>query len=429
MRLNKKTAGLLLLAALLGFLLCACAKPKASSDRDVFQSTPEPTAAPTPTPVPMVDVGGAEFPADTRTLDLSDEEYLADVLCENSRYFTDVKELRLGLVTMEAWELERILEAYPDAEISWEAELFGKACPSGTEELDLSDMTEEQVDEAAKVLELLPHLKVVNLVPETGVTTLKPKTLDRLRAVRPEAEFRCCWELYGQLASWKTRELRYSKAKIGNDGIDVFREALPYLYSLELLRFYACGINDYDAMVQLNDDFPEVNVVFSVVIAGYNFMTDTILFHCPLLRDKHVELMKYLPNVIYLDIGHNRYITSVDFIKYLPKLQIVILSITKIKDISVLANCPDLEYVELLNTYIEDLSPLAELKKVEYLNIGDMPFVRDISPVYGMKSLKMVRICMRTYDHVHPDQVQKLKEALPDCFVSDGPGDPTTSGY
>ena len=182
-------------------------------------------------------------------------------------------------------------------------------------------------------------------------------------------------------------------------------------------------------MVALKNEFPSVNVVFSVEIAGYNFMSDTVLFHCPLLRDKHTERLKYLPDILYLDIGHNRYITNVDFIKYLPKLQIVILSITKIKDISVLAGCPDLEYVELLNTYIEDLTPLSGLKKIEYLNIGDMPNVKDISPIYGLTSLKMVRICMRTFNHVPKSQVSELKAALPECFVSDGPGDPTTSGF
>lgn len=423
---------ILLLAAVLTAGLCSCSKPKASSDLDVFQSTPEPrttTPAPTATPVPPVDIGGTEVSADTKTLDLSGVDFLTDALCENSRFFLSLEEIRLGNTSLEYWEIRRIMDAYPDAKVSWEAELLGSVYPSDTEELDLSVLVNDKVDEAAKQLQKLPNVKTVNMVPEGGITPLPPQTVDVLREVLPEAEFRCCWELYGQLASWKTQELRYSKAKIGDAGIEAFRAALPYLYSLDLLRFYNCGIKNYDAMVQLNKEYADVNIVWSVNIAGYNFMTDTVLFHCPLLRDHHTELLKYLPDVIYLDVGHNRYLTNVDFIKYLPKLQVVILSITKIKDISVLAECPELEYVELLNTYISDLSPLSDLKKIEYLNIGDMPFVKDISPVFGLKSLKMVRICMRTWDHVKRDQVEELKAALPDCFVSDGAGDPTTSGY
>ena len=431
---NRKPILLFIMALFFAAVFCSCAKPKATSDLDVFQSIPEsvsptPVTTSEPTPVPLVDIGGTNISADTKTLDLTRFEFIPDVLCENSAVFLDVREIRLGLTSLEYREIERIIDAFPDAEVTWETQMLGVTYPGGTESLDLTALAEEQIDEVLPALSRLPKVKTVDMVPEAGITQLSPQSVERLRAVLPGAEFHCCWELYGQLASWKTTELRYSGQKIGNEGIETFRAVLPYLGSLELLRFYDCGMDDYDALVRLNDDFPDVNVVFSVKIAGYNFMTDTILFHCPLLRDKHTELMRYLPNVLYLDIGHNRYITSVDFIRYLPKLQVVILSITKIKDISVLAGCPDLEYVELLNTYIDDISPLSGLKKLEYLNLGDMPYLKDISPIYGMTSLKMVRVCMRTFDHVPRSQVEELKESVPDCFVSDSGGDPTTSGY
>ena len=417
------------LAACVG--LGACAKPKVTSDLDVFQSRPE-TVTPAPaaaTPVPLVDIGGTNVSSETRTLDLTRFEFIPDVLCENSRFFLNLEEIRLGNISLADWEIDRIVEAYPNAVVRWDTSILGTVYPNDARELDLSALTGEELEDTIAAVRRLHQVEVVDMVSESGLTLLPPESVDRLREALPQAEFRCCWELYGQLASWKTTELRYSKEKIGNEGIDTFRDALPYLHSLELLRFYACGIDDYDAMVALKEEFPEVNVVFSVRIAGYNFMSDTILFHCPLLRDQHTELLKYLPDVLYLDIGHNRYITNVDFIRYLPKLQVVILSITKISDISALAHCPDLEYVELLNTYIEDISPLEGLEKIEYLNIGDMPFLKDISPVFGMKSLKMVRVCMRTFNHVSREQVEELKEALPDCFVSDYGGDPTTSGF
>ena len=71
---------------------------------------------------------------------------------------------------------------------------------------------------------------------------------------------------------------------------------------------------------------------------------------------------------------------------------------------------------------------LSSLTKLEYLNIGTMPNLRDISVVSGLKNLKIVRICGSSFDHVTRGQVAELKAALPDCFVSDGPGDPTTAG-
>jgi hypothetical protein len=46
-----------------------------------------------------------------------------------------------------------------------------------------------------------------------------------------------------------------------------------------------------------------------------------------------------------------------------------------------------------------------------------------------MTSLKMVRICGTTFDHVSREQVAQLQESIPDCFVSTYGGDPTTSGF
>ena len=170
---------------------------------------------------------------------------------------------------------------------------------------------------------------------------------------------------------------------IGDEGIAAFRAALPYLRSLELLRVKSCGITDYDGMEALKNDFTNVNVVFSVEIRGWPFMTDTTLINSPRLLDNNVHLLKYMHDVLYLDIGHNHHLTNIEFARSFPKLQVVILTLTNIGDISPLENCPDLEFIECHSCQIGDLSPLADKVNLRYLNIANLPNLRDLSPLYG----------------------------------------------
>ncbi len=399
-----------------------------SGQRPEPVETQPPEAEATSTPVPVVILDGTAFPADSIRLDFSDTEVPFSDLLANRAFFVDLKEMELGDPDCDYSQIQALCEAFQGVDITWRTSILGEEYDSKTTVIDLSRMTREDAPYVCSQLERLPLLEVIDLVPGEGMTTLPIEALEQLSQAVPHSEIRFCYELYGQTVSADTQELRYDKVQIGDSAIPEFRRILPFLNSLKLLRFCDCGIRDNDAMAELRNDFPGVNVVWSIEITGSLFMTDTTLMHDPLLRDKHVHLLQYFPDILYLDIGHNHYLTSVDFIKYLPKLQVAILAITHISDISALSNCPDLEYCELFNSHIADLSPLAGLQKLEYLNIGDMPFVEDISPIFGLRSLKMVRICGSTFNKVSREQVEELKERLPDCIVSDGGGDPTTSG-
>lgn len=416
--------------------LCGCAgsaEAEAPASSVAPETTPAPAQTPTPTETPAVKLGIKTYSADTKSIDLSREDVSFEELCAAAPALENVKALDIGLTEFTAEQIETLTALYPDADLRWEITLLGKSVPSDTPLLSLPDITEDDVPEVCRALEMLPRLETVELLPPEGATPLTSDEIDMIAASAHGARIDCRFELYGQLAGPETEELRYNmhnkkRNKIGDEGIALFRAALPYLHSLKLLRLQECGITDNDAMAALRADFPDANVVWSIEIAGSPFMTDTTLIHTPLLRDRHVHLLQYFPDVLYFDIGHNHYLTSIDFLKYLPKLTVCILAITRITDISPLENCPDLEFLEIFSTPVEDISVLAKLTKLEYLNIGTMPNLKDISPVFELKNLKMVRICGSSFDHVRKEQVAELKAALPNCFVSDGKGDPTTAG-
>jgi Leucine-rich repeat (LRR) protein len=67
----------------------------------------------------------------------------------------------------------------------------------------------------------------------------------------------------------------------------------------------------------------------------------------------------------------------------------------------------------LSNTQVSDLSPLAEFKNLAYLHIGDTR-VNDLSPLAELKNLR--ELYLRN-TQVSDEQVQELRQALPNCNI------------
>ncbi len=388
-------------------------------------------AAPEPSEAPPIEIqiGTYSFLSTDEKLDLTDKNIDFSDLCDSAEIFKNLKSIDLGSTDASAEQLHMLSSAFPDAEVSWTVTILDSKYPNTAEVIDLTELTDGNVPEAVSALEKLFSLKTVQLCQSEGITGLSFDSIDMIADAASGADINCRFDLFGQTADWETEELRYLKAKIGDSGIPVFRNALPYLRSLKLLRLERCEIKDYESMAELREDFPEKNIVWSVLFAGYNFMTDTTLMNSPLIRDNNAHLLKYFPDVLYLDVGHNRAITNIEFVKYFPKLTTVIVSITKISDISPLANCPDIEFLECFSTNVGDISCLSELKKLEYLNLGDNKNLRDLTPLYGLENLKIVRLCQRSFDHLSKDDAKKLQEQLPNCFVSIAGGHSANSGY
>lgn len=416
------------LALLLALTLAGCGKAAPEAVPEAVEETPQST--PAEPEIKELHFGTLTVSSDVESLDLSGSGATLEDLMRASNDLTKVREIELGVTGAKLEQLYAVEAAFPQASVSWKAEVLGEEIDRHAEELSLGAATDEDLAQILSALSVLPEVKTLSLAPEDGVTALSFDSLGALAAAVPEAELNCRFELYGQMADWTTGKLKYYKTNIGDEGIEAFRSALPYLRSLELLRFEDCGITDNDAMAALRADFPDKRVVWSIPIHGYLFMTDTTLINdggSLQLRDADAELFRYMPDVLYLDVGHNHYLTNIEFVRNFPKLQVVILTLSNIKDITPLEACPDIEYLEMVSTGIESIDVVAGMEKLEYLNLGCMWSLRDVSPVLGLKNLKLVRICGTTFTYVTHAQVDELKEALPGV-VNDYGGDPTKAG-
>lgn len=310
-------------------------------------------------------------------------------------------------------------------------EILGRTYGPDSTEIDLRSMSAEELDEICEALSQLPGVESLLLPEKNGYTALDFDALDALRESAPQAELHGRFRLFEKDADFETTELRYYYGHVYNDGIETFRRALPYLSSLELLRLELCFIDDYEAMDALRSDFPEVNIVWSVFIEdNITLMTDTVLINTSLLSDRNVKNLKYMRDVLYVDFGHDMALTDLSFLAGFPKLRVLICSLTNISDLSPLAECPELEFLECFSTKVSDLSPLSGLTKLTYLNLGDLAELDDLTPLYGMDSLRLVRICGRSMNGVSEEEIAELAENLsPECLVSSMGGHSANSGY
>jgi Leucine-rich repeat (LRR) protein len=97
----------------------------------------------------------------------------------------------------------------------------------------------------------------------------------------------------------------------------------------------------------------------------------------------------------------------------LENLKQLLLYCTQVSDLSPLADLEGLETLGLSYTRVSDLSPLAELKNLHELELCDTQ-VSDLSPLAELKNLRKLHL------HGAPvsnEQVQELKQALPNCVI------------
>ena len=226
------------------------------------------------------------------------------------------------------------------------------------------------------------------------------------------------FELFGQeLNTASTETLLYKQVSIGDEGLEQFREVLPYMSALKYLCFDRCDTSD-EAVAALRDEFPDVKIVWRVYCPPYSFLTDyEVLWISVGLNDENVKALQYCRDVRYLDLGHNA-IHDVSFVENMPNLEVLILSCGEIVDISPLACCTNLEYLELAECRITDISPLAGLTQLEHLNIGGNQGISDFEPLKNLTNLKRLYAeCIYNTEINMTDLENEFKALMPDTEV------------
>ena len=314
-------------------------------------------------------------------------------------------------------QVDALREAAPELEVAYEMHLGEELVPYDIEELTLTGMDGESLAALIPQLEKLTHLQAVG-VPESENSLSLEEALalsEQSDVIRLDYQI----ELFGQQLSLDAESIEFENTDIGKEGLEVLKTVLPYFRNLKYLKLDDCGI-DNETMAQLRDDYPDIKVVWRVYFGSYHCLTDTEMIWATggSVNDTTSGVLKYCTDVKYLDLGHSL-ITHADFLNYMPKLEVAILAISWLEDISPLANCPNLEYLELFSARVSDLSPLAKCTHLQHLNIGsqrnsnNVPVgPTDISSLYDLPELKRF-YCTMSY--VPEEQQKEIMSRHPDC--------------
>lgn len=117
-----------------------------------------------------------------------------------------------------------------------------------------------------------------------------------------------------------------------------------------------------------------------------------------------------------IEILHLHETAVLDFspLAEMTELRELTLSNTYFKDMELLAGLKKLERLWICNTWVDDLTPLSGLENLEYLDMQECREIRDLSPLYGLKKLKEVKLGYERFAKFEKDTTipEKFREIL-----------------
>ena len=337
------------------------------------------------------------------------------------QYMTGLKYVSLEGGSLTPGDVKALSEAFPALDISCGFDFLGQTVDYHCDSLSLKGLTSQDVQSAADLISALPELRIIELGSDT-TTPLSWEEIKVLEDACPKAEFKYRFHLYGKEFSLGAMRLDVSHIPITDDGALV-RRVIACMPRISILDMDSCGVSN-EAMAAIRDDFPQVDVIWRIWFGeAYSVRTDVkrILASNPTsggnLTPKNTGDLKYCTKVRYMDIGHNEILGDISFVQYMPELEVLIVAMDGLSDISPLSACTKLEYLEIqTNPQLTDISPLASLTELKHLNMARNGGVSDLSPLFGMKKLE--RLWLGASSSYSPEQIAKIQANNPDCNIN-----------
>ncbi len=315
----------------------------------------------------------------------------------------------------------KFTDAWPELDIQYHFRLLGKDCTLNEKKLDLSSVSPNRIRAVLDTVSCLRSLKTIELGTDERDNPPSWALIQSLRKAAPKAKIKYSFSLYGIPLTLEDREIDISYIRVTDGGAEVL-DVAKCMPKLESLIMDSCGVPNED-MAAIRDALPNTEVVWRINFgAAYSARTNVtrILASSPsvggALGNNDVAVFKYFTKIKYLDIGHNELITDLSFVEYMPDLEVLIIAMNPLGDLTPLAGCENLEYLELFYSRTDDLSPLAGLKNLKHLNVGHCPLLKDITPIYD---LDLERFYLGSFAScpVPPEQVDNYRALHPDCEV------------
>ena len=297
------------------------------------------------------------------------------------------------------------------------------------ESLDLTYAAQEEITRLISALPSLPNLHSLTL----GFAPAEEPLIswDQIRSIqemRPDIIIDYSFSVRGYPFQLNDEILNLNHILFDDEGALV-RQIAACMPNLRIIDMDSCGVTD-ESMAIIRDEFPNVEVIWRVFFGGaYSARTNVerLLMSNPerdetVWNDDVLKGLYYCTKVKYLDLGHLSFITDVKWASNMPDLEVLIIAMTAIKDISSLANCPKLNYLEFQTSAACDLRPLSGLKELKDLNICYDFALRDIRPIYD---LDLDRLWIGCLTPIPREQIAEYQRRHPNCKVNTTTENPT----
>ena len=383
-------------------LLCACggqAGPTEAETSGAAEDTTAENTAPAMTELMFPD--GSVHPVEESCIDLStlhhrDVEDVAELLQQMPR----LRHVNLGEE-----------DGYSD---NLEVE---ENCADGADAVERDENGNPEAETAAEQSPLTET--AAEQLPSAGTRGLTWEDVRTLQEACPEAEVDYRFTLFGKKFSTLDTEMDFRHVEMDDEGAAV-REVLPCMTKCALLDMDFTGVSSAK-MAEIRDAYPDMKVVWRIWFGSdCSVRTDverilaSNLNHA--LTDDNTEDLKYCTKVRLLDIGHNFMLTNFSFLEYMPDLEVAIVAITGLHDLTPLANHEKLEYLEI-NTCAQDmdLSPLGTCPNLEHVCAT---YLGHVTGWEAFKNLtKLQRLWFGQHTYLPDGALEELQEALPDTVI------------
>ena len=362
-----------------------------------------------------ISVGTLSFAPDTTELTLAPGDFDFDQLMTNLAFLPQVTTIRFEETTLSLDQLAALADAYPNAAVSYSVLMAGKVYEMDTTEVDLSAMTSEEISGILTQMAMLPGINTVELMKADGTSNLTLVDVQMLQETLPETVFHYTFDFFGKTLSTETERVEFANTKIGNENMDLVRQALDVMDKCTYMLFDNCRFSD-QALAELRDDYRDrTKIVWRVWFGDGSCLTDAEVIRSTFdLIDDNCHDLVYCEDVRFIDFGHNEYLDACEFVRGMPNLEFIILSGAPIKDLSPFENCKKLKNLEIAFChYITDLSPLANCESLEMINIGATQ-VKDLSPLDDLN----ITMLMASGGKVSYAEQQRFAQVHPDCWAT-----------
>ncbi len=332
----------------------------------------------------------------------------------------------------------------------------GLAVAPSAASIDLSDLSHEDVDEALDLLGQMENLRHIDLGADRAVTRLEregtplpvpeqiwtdgytvrvdvlaretePERLSwadirRIEEAAPEAEVDYRFHIANLPFSTLSERMDVNHILFGDEGA-LIREILPCMQRLKVLDMDFCGVSS-EKMAAIREEYPDVDVIWRVWFGPERRMsvrTDAervLASSIDGLTDENIGELRYCTKVKYLDIGHS-VIRDLSFIREMRDLEVLIISLTRIRDLTPLTGLEKLEFFEFGQSFGSggyDLAPLGTCVNLRHVNICCLGEVTGYEALVNLTKLERLWIGDTTY--IPEEWIGKIRAAAPQAEIN-----------